>query len=154
MTVEARPLALALRLIQEFEGCHRELPDGRFAPYLCPANVPTIGWGTVVPSMDYPPITQELANDLLTQEASKAMASALKLAPILAKHPAKLAAITSFIYNLGSGRFKASTLRRRILAGDWAGATAEFGKWVYGGGRKLPGLVKRRAAEAKIFSEG
>lgn len=151
MANSARAVALALRLIEHWEGCHKALPDGRFAPYLCPANVPTIGWGTVIPSMDYPPITQALADELLEQETLRAMASALKLAPELAHHPERLAAVTSFIYNLGAGRFKSSTLRRRILAGDWEGAQGEFGKWVYGGGKKLPGLVKRRAAEAALF---
>ena len=143
---------LALEVIKRFEGCHHLRDDGLYGPYLCPANVPTIGWGTVVPSMAHPPISQAEADRLLEQETVRALASALKLAPNLSRYPHRLAAVASFIYNLGSGRFKTSTLRRRILAEDWEGAAGEFGKWVFGGGRKLPGLVKRRAAEAALFS--
>lgn len=63
----------------------------------------------------------------------------------------KLCAIADFAYNLGLGRLRASTLRRRVNEEDWAGAAAELAKWVNGGGRKLPGLVKRRAVEAAIL---
>jgi lysozyme len=59
--------------------------------------------------------------------------------------------MVSFIYNVGSGNFQASTLRRKIKAGDLAGAANEFPRWVYGGGRRLPGLVRRREAERTLF---
>jgi lysozyme len=62
----------------------------------------------------------------------------------------RLAAIADFAYNLGLGRLKASTLRRRLNAGDYAGARQELRKWVRGGGRVLPGLVLRREAEAAL----
>lgn len=60
-------------------------------------------------------------------------------------------ALTSFVFNLGSGNFVKSTLIRKLNAGDYAGAADEFGKWVNAGGKKLPGLVKRRAAEREVF---
>lgn len=63
----------------------------------------------------------------------------------------RLCAIADFAYNLGLGRLKASTLRRKINDEDWEGAKAELAKWVRGGGRVLPGLVLRRAAEAAIL---
>lgn len=56
-------------------------------------------------------------------------------------------AIVDF-FNLGAGRLQTSTLRRRINQRDWTGAAAELRRWVYGGGKVLPGLVARRAAEA------
>lgn len=144
-------LSLALPLIKQFEGCHKRLPDGRIAPYICPAGYPTQGWGIVVPSMDVPPISQAMADAILAREVPKYMADAIKASPILAAHPKRLAAITSFVFNLGAARYRSSTLRRRVDAGDWDGAVVEIMKWTRGGGRVLPGLVKRRQAEAALL---
>lgn len=63
-------------------------------------------------------------------------------------------ALVDFVFNLGSGNFEHSTLLRLLNAGDMAGADAEFAKWVRGGGKVLPGLVKRRALEAAWFNVG
>ena len=60
-------------------------------------------------------------------------------------------ALVSFVFNLGSGNFVKSTLIKKLNAEDYAGAADEFGKWVNAGGKKLPGLVKRRAAEREVF---
>lgn len=60
-------------------------------------------------------------------------------------------ALVSFVFNLGSGNFVKSTLIKKLNAGDYAGSADEFGKWVNAGGKKLPGLVKRRAAEGEVF---
>ena len=65
--------------------------------------------------------------------------------------PGPLAAILDFTYNLGSGNLAGSTLRKRILADDKEGAKVELMKWVKGGGKVLPGLVKRRAAESALI---
>ncbi|WP_147198547.1 lysozyme [Pantoea sp. CCBC3-3-1] len=61
-------------------------------------------------------------------------------------------ALVSFIFNLGAGNFVKSTLLKKLNAGDYAGAADEFGKWVNAGGKLLPGLVKRRAAEREAFN--
>lgn len=107
----------------------------------------------MVPSMDVPPITREEADVRLLQVLPGYTLAALRLSPVLAKHPLKLAAVSSFIFNLGEGRYAASTMRRLINAEQWQAAADEFDKWVYGGGRKLPGLVRRRAAEKAVFLE-
>ncbi len=60
-------------------------------------------------------------------------------------------ALVSFVFNLGSGNFVKSTLIKKLNVGDYAGAADEFGKWVNAGGKKFPGLVKRRAAEREVF---
>ena len=71
---------------------------------------------------------------------------------MLATEPEKrLAAIVDFTFNLGAGRLQTSTLRRRISQRDWIGAASELGRWVYGGGRILPGLVMRRKIEAALI---
>lgn len=60
----------------------------------------------------------------------------------------------SFTFNLGSGRLQSSTLRQKINRSDYEGAAGEFKRWVYGGGRKLPGLIARRADEEALFRSG
>lgn len=60
--------------------------------------------------------------------------------------------LASFAFNLGVGALQGSTLRRRVNAGDWPAAQRELMKWVRGGGRVLPGLVKRRAIEAQMLA--
>jgi hypothetical protein len=61
-------------------------------------------------------------------------------------------ALVSFAYNCGIGNLKASTLLRKVNRRDFAGAAREFGKWNKAGGRVLPGLTRRRAAEATLFA--
>ena len=60
-------------------------------------------------------------------------------------------ALVSFVFNVGAGAFRKSTLLKKLNAGDYAEATAEFPRWVKGGGKTLPGLVVRRAAEMLLF---
>ena len=60
-------------------------------------------------------------------------------------------ALVSWTFNLGAGRLRASTLLRVVNAGEYDRAPAELRKWVFGGGRKLPGLVARREAEVALF---
>jgi lysozyme len=60
-------------------------------------------------------------------------------------------ALVSWTYNEGAGRLQTSTLLKALNAGDYAAVPAEFMKWVYGGGAKLPGLVTRREAECRLF---
>lgn len=133
-------------LIRRFEGL-------RLRPYLCPAGVPTIGYGHTGPEvrMDSPPITRALADAWLLEDAGRACRAALALSPALAGQDDRLAAVADFIFNLGAGRYKASTLRRRIAEGDWPEAAEQLGRWVWGGGRRLPGLVARREAERRLL---
>jgi len=60
-------------------------------------------------------------------------------------------ALVSFAYNVGIGNLKSSTLLRKLNAGDYDGAALEFHRWKRSNGRVLPGLVRRRAAEALLF---
>lgn len=146
----------AVELVKKWEGFHRVDPEtGLARPYLCPANVWTIGYGStrladgsrVAP--DTPPITREQADDLMRLELTRCVSSALALTPTL--YGEKLGAIASFIFNLGAGRYKASTLRRKVAEGDWEEAANQIQKWVFAGGRRLPGLVARRKDEAKYL---
>lgn len=144
-------LELATTLCKEFEGF-------RAKPYLCPAGVETIGFGsTRYPdgrkvALEDPPVTRAEAEDLLRwQLKHQFLPGVLRACPSLVAHPTALNAIVDFAYNLGVGRLQTSTLRRRINQGDWEGAREQLMRWVRGGGRVLPGLVRRRKAEAELL---
>lgn len=141
-----QPPAAFLALIRRFEGL-------RLKPYLCPAGVATIGYGSTGPhiTLKSPPITVELAEKMMQVDAAKFTAAAAGLCPTVAGSPAQLAAIADFAYNLGATRLAGSTLRRKVAKRDWHGAGAELMKWTRGGGRVLPGLVIRRAAERELL---
>ena len=151
MTALDEAIPLAADLCRHFEGF-------RSKPYICPAGYPTIGYGTVWKpdgtkvTMDHPPISREVANDWLMRELRGTYATGvLKASPGLVSNPYALAAMIDFAYNLGVGRYRASTLRRRVDAQDWEGAKDQLSRWVRGGGIVLPGLVRRRKAEAALF---
>lgn len=143
-----------LGLIKPFEGLHKKLPDGKIGPYICPAGYATQGFGLLVKDMNVPAISEAEAERRLVAALPYYIGETLKLAPNLSRHPPQvLAAVVDFVFNLGAPKFKASTLRRAILAEDWPRVVVELRKWVRGGGRVLPGLVKRRNAEAILIIE-
>jgi len=143
-------LEIAKKIAKIFEGL-------KLKPYLCPANIPTIGRGAtryengVKVTLADSPITEKRADELLDWEMKKSLRGALKYCPILAISDPKLGAIADFCFNLGVGRLQTSTLRRRINQQDWEEVRKELMRWVRGGGRILPGLVLRRKTEAKYF---
>lgn len=139
---------ILLALIRKFEGC-------RLLAYLCPAGVWTVGWGATGPGIHKGTAwSQHEADDRLSSDAFKFWLVALKASPVLALHPSRHEAIADFCFNLGGTKYRASTLRKRVAAEDWDGVCDELMKWVHGGGRKLPGLVRRRAAECIVIEAG
>ncbi len=143
----------AIDLAKRFEGFHRvpKNDPGRAYPYVCPAGYWTIGYGHLCDSK-HPPITETEAEGYLARDLETALAATLRYCPVLAIEPeGRLAAIVDFTFNLGAGRLQTSTLRRRINQRDWATAATELCRWVYGGGRVLPGLVARREAELSLL---
>jgi lysozyme len=143
-------VTVAAALARRFEGCY-------LTPYLCPAGVPTIGYGatyyedgTRVTLLD-PAVTRERADALLLWMVRTVyLPSVLRLCPGI-DNPQRLAAIIDFAFNLGAGTLKASTLRRKINAGQWNDVPYELRKWVKGGGKVLRGLVIRRDTEAALI---
>jgi lysozyme len=139
-------------LIKPFEGLAKKLGNGLIGPYICPAGYPTQGWGLLVANLAVPPITTQEAEARLDAAIPYYVDVAFTLSPSLVRAtPEQIAAVVDFIFNLGALRYKASTLRKRVNEEDWDGACEEFMKWVYGGGKKLPGLVARRAAEVALI---
>jgi len=143
-------LIVASQLVKEFEGYSSK-------PYMCPAGVYTIGYGATRyadgtrVTMDDPEITEDQGRAMMLTELTGCVAAAVKASPTLADKPQELGAIADFIYNLGAGRYRASTLRRKINEGDWDEAVVQLMRWVRANGRVLRGLVRRRAAEAAYF---
>lgn len=145
-------MEVLVAMLETFEGMHKKLPSGLIGPYICPAGYPTQGLGLLVKSMDVPPITEEEAYRRCLAALPYYITQTLKLCPTLKNtHEDVLFAITDFTYNLGAGRLKVSTLRRKLLDEDYDSACIELRKWVRGGGRVLPGLVKRREAEILLI---
>lgn len=135
------------QLVRRFEGL-------RLQPYLCPAGVPTVGYGHTGPdvTMKSPPISATFAEKLMKEDVERYAAAALKLSPTLAIYPDRHCGIGDFCFNLGTTRYKGSTLRRKVRDGEWLDAVEEMEKWIWGGGRKLPGLVLRRHADAALLA--
>lgn len=144
----------AIELAKRFEGFHRvpKADPGHAHPYICPAGYWTIGYGHLC-EPKHPPINETEAEVYLAHDLQTALKATLRYCPVLAAEPEeRLAAIVDFTFNLGAGRLQTSTLRRRVNQRDWVAASQELRRWVYGGGRVLPGLLARREAEAHLLS--
>ena len=143
----------AIDLAKRFEGFCRvpkSDPD-RAYPYVGPAGFWTIGYGHLCDAK-HRPITMEEGEAYLAADMAYALRATLRFCPVLATEPeGRLAAIVDFTFNLGAGRLQTSTLRRRINQQDWSSTALELRRWVYGGGKILPGLVTRRDAEIALL---
>ena len=146
-------IAAGIKLVQDFEGLVLH-------PYLCDAGVWTIGWGTtrypngvrVKPSD--PHISRKQADEYLHHELVKCEYAVIKYCGVHYLNEQQRAALASFVYNLGAGAFRASTLRKRINSGDWDDVPYQLSRWKFAAGRELAGLVRRRKAEATLWSLG
>ena len=153
-----------IALIHSFEGYARQRPDGSVEAYPDPGTgaAPwTIGWGSTTDEngKSIKPGTiwsRERADKRFVQhlgqferEVIAALGDAAE-----ATSQAQFDALVSFAYNVGSANLRRSTLLRKHKAGDYAGAAREFARWNRAAGRALPGLTRRRAAEAKMYRGG
>lgn len=143
-------------LIKPFEGYGKRLPNGGCKAYPDPGTGKepwTIGWGTTGHEVKQDTVwSEQQAQEALDREILGKFAGLLSYSPKLAKEKdARVAALISFAYNCGLGNYRISTLRKRVEAGDWAGAREEIVKWNKAAGRVLPGLTRRRVAEAALL---
>lgn len=137
-------------LVKSFEGYLTLQKDGSCVAYLCPAKVPTIGWGcTEGVSLGMRWSAAE-AESGLRRELAKFEAGVSRLVTVEINQN-EFDALVSFSYNVGLGALQKSSLLKKLNAGDRAGAAAAFGLWNKGGGKVLNGLVARRAREAALF---
>lgn len=141
--------AKCVELIKSFEGF-------RSKPYLCPAGIPTIGYGSTrdingAPiTLKHPAITEQEAMNLLRISLASYEAAVRRYVKVPLTQN-QFDALVDFAYNAGAKNLQTSTLLKKLNAGDYAGAAQQFGKWVYADGIILPGLVKRREAERLLF---
>lgn len=139
-----------INLIKQFEGW-------RPKPYICPAGIPTIGYGNTFyengkkVTMQDPEITMERGIELLKfiLVRFEQYVDSYCIDTITQN---QFDALTSFCYNVGPANLKSSTLLKKVnMNPNDPTIRAEFMKWVKGGGKTLPGLVKRRTAEADLY---
>ena len=152
----------------------------RNRPYLCPAHIWTIGFGHVLyqdqirlpmvrppgkTQADIPMIrkeyplktednrvwTKEEINELFRVDVANFERGVLRLVPGCAGRQGAFDALVSISFNFGLGNLQRSTIRMKANRGDWEGAAEAFMAWTKGGGKVLPGLVKRRVAEKALF---
>lgn len=138
-------------LLKKYEGC-------KLKSYRCPANVCTIGFGHTsaagTPKVtDGMTITQKEANEILSRDLVKFETAVHDMVQQpLTQH--QFDVLVDFAYNAGIGALKASTLLKKVNAGAFDDVPAELMKWTKGGGKVLPGLVKRRQAESAWWVSG
>lgn len=133
-----------INLIKKFEGLELKA-------YKDSVGILTIGYGHTHGVKAGDVITGQQADTFLREDAQVAELAVNTNVKVKLTQ-GQFDALVSFIFNLGAGNFVKSTLLKKLNAGDYAGAADEFGKWVNAGGKPLPGLVKRRAAEKEMFS--
>ena len=155
-------------LMHRFEGF-------RNRPYLCPADIWTIGYGHVLyqEQIRLPVVTdkpnvvirkkfslrqgdnrvwsKEEINELFRKDVATFERGVLRLVPGVVGRQGAFDALVSISFNFGLGNLQRSTIRMRANRGDWEGAAEAFRMWVKGGGKVLPGLVRRREAEIALF---
>lgn len=157
-------------LMHRFEGCRNK-------PYLCPAHIWTIGYGHVlyqeqiklpmvrVEGKAIPMIRKEMPlkpedsrvwskeeiEKLFADDVASFERGVLRLVPGVAGRQGAFDALVSISFNFGLGNLQRSTIRMKANRGDWEGAAEAFMAWTKGGGKVLPGLVKRREAEIALF---
>jgi len=131
-------------LIKRFEGFSSTV-------YICPAGYPTIGYGHLVRSCEsFSEISETEAEELLRRDVESAERAVLRLVNV-PLNDSQFDALVSFTFNLGSGAFQRSTLRRKVNRQAHVEVPAQLVRWVWAGGRKLNGLIRRRAVEAKLY---
>lgn len=157
-------------LMHRFEGCRNK-------PYLCPAHIWTIGYGHVlyqeqiklpmvrVEGKAAPMIRKEMPlkpedsrvwskeeiEKLFADDVASFERGVLRLVPGVVGRQGAFDALVSISFNFGLGNLQRSTIRMKANRGDWEGAAEAFMAWTKGGGKVLPGLVKRREAEIALF---
>jgi len=140
----------AIQIIAYYEGFSS-------TPYLCPAGVPTIGYGTtvypenVVVTMNDDPITKREGALYLLEDVNIEYAPSVDELVTSDINQSQFDAMTSFTYNVGVGAFSESTLLKYNNTEEWQMAADEFLKWVYADGEVLQGLVNRRETERSLY---
>jgi len=130
--------------IKAFEGLY-------LSAYRCPAGVWTIGWGCTEGVHEGQTISMDTAEQLLNHELTKFESAVNRLVEVPLSQN-QFDALVSFSFNCGVGALERSTLLKKLNAGNYASVPSELARWTHGGGKVLPGLVKRRRIEAQMWT--
>lgn len=146
--------AAGIALIHEFETCARSIGGSKFTAYPDPGSrngVPwTIGWGSTGPDIGPGTVwTQWQCDARFASDMKRFAAEVRRALKGAATTQVQFDALVSFHYN--TGEIANATLTKKHRAGDFAGAAAQFGRWIYNDGQKMNGLIRRRAAEAAMY---
>lgn len=139
-----------MKMLFELEGRHKKMADGRYKAYRCPANVPTIYAGLTRGVKDGMVITEAEGEKMLRRELS-GFEDAVERLVTVELNQNEFDALVLLSFNIGVGAFQKSTLLKLLNQGKRDAAAAQFARWNRGGGKALPGLVKRRRMEASLF---
>ena len=131
-------------LIKHFEGCELDA-------YKCAAGVWTIGYGHIKGVTSDSVITQEQAEQMLVEELNEYEGYINNMVTVPLSQN-QFDALVSWVYNLGGGNLKASTLLKVVNSGEFNGVPEQIMRWNKAGGKVLEGLTRRRQAEADLFS--
>jgi lysozyme len=132
-------------LVKRFEGL-------RLEAYRCPAGVATVGYGSTGPHVRMGmTITPGEAERLLDKDLSRFEAGVSAMVTGAPTTEDEFSAMVSLAFNVGLGKFATSTLLKRHKAGNKTGAANAFLSWVFAGGKKLNGLIRRREAERELY---
>ncbi len=144
-----------IKLVQKFEGLHRVQPDGMVHAYRCPAGKWTCGWGATKGVRSGTKWTKEYCEMRLIEDLAE-HGKAVKKYVQVPLTQGQFDALTSFVFNLGEGNFRSSTLLKKLKKGLYDDVPEQIMRWnkarVDGKLTPLKGLTRRRAAEAAIFS--
>ncbi|TDV98008.1 lysozyme [Halomonas alkaliantarctica] len=146
VSLAAGAISIATAVVSFYEGYE---PNA----YRDPVGIPTICYGHTATVRMGQTLSQAECTALLQQDLGDAFAVVDRRAKVELPAPTR-AALASFVYNVGAGNFARSTLLRKLNAGDLHGACHELTRWVYAGGKRLNGLVKRRDTERQLCLEG
>lgn len=134
-----------LELIKHFEGFESKA-------YYCPAGVLTIGYGHTMGVNEGDEWSEDHASHMLENEIEERYAKAVIDLVKVPLDQNMFDALVSWVYNLGRGNLESSTLLKVLNSGDYEGVPAQIKRWNKAGGKVLEGLVRRREAEANLFS--
>ena len=135
--------------IKEFEGF-------RGKRYLCPAGKWTIGYGHVIRDFERlalwdAELTEEQATKLLAKDLAERFEPAVLEQVTVPLTQGQFDVLVSFAFNFGEAKLRSSTLLKLLNDGDYDGARKQINRWVYSNGKKLEGLIRRRARETEMF---
>ena len=135
-----------IELIKKFEGC-------RLKAYQDSVDVWTIGYGHTEGVYEGMEISQHQADIMLGSDLVK-YANYINEYVTVSLNPNQFDALTSWVYNLGPGNLKSSTMLKVLNEGNYDDVPFQIKRWNKAGGKVLKGLVRRREAEAELFATG